>query len=161
MNHVNGDATNPTGTGLRIISHICNNVGLWGRGFVCSLSRRWAQPEQAYRSWYHEGWDKMDGDFELGNVQFVEVEPDIVVANMLAQSGIVGPKNPVPIQYEALADCLWLVGNQALEWKAEVVMPRIGVGLAGGSWPIIEQIIKENLCDRGVVVTVYHYQPRR
>jgi hypothetical protein len=34
-------------------------------------------------------------------------------------------------------------------------MPRIGVGLGGGSWPVIEGIIRETLCSKGVSVFVY------
>jgi hypothetical protein len=34
-------------------------------------------------------------------------------------------------------------------------MPRIGCGLAGGDWSRIEPLIEEQLCARGVQVTVY------
>ena len=32
--YVQGDATQPQGTGARIIVHICNDIGGWGAGFV-------------------------------------------------------------------------------------------------------------------------------
>jgi hypothetical protein len=35
-----GDATMPVGDGPKILVHICNNIGAWGRGFVVALSRR-------------------------------------------------------------------------------------------------------------------------
>jgi hypothetical protein len=34
-------------------------------------------------------------------------------------------------------------------------MPRIGTGLAGGSWPVVEEIIGETLTQAGIRVTVY------
>jgi O-acetyl-ADP-ribose deacetylase (regulator of RNase III) len=36
-------------------------------------------------------------------------------------------------------------------------MPRIGCGLAGGSWEEIEPIIKRTLTDQGVEVVVYDF----
>ena len=34
-------------------------------------------------------------------------------------------------------------------------MPRIGCGLAGGRWELIEPLIAEHVAGRGVAVTVY------
>ena len=39
-----GAATAPPGTDRRIIAHVCNDVGGWGRGFVVALSRRGPRP---------------------------------------------------------------------------------------------------------------------
>jgi hypothetical protein len=36
-------------------------------------------------------------------------------------------------------------------------MPRIGCGLAGGTWDKIEPLIRETLCAAGVPVTVYDF----
>lgn len=36
-------------------------------------------------------------------------------------------------------------------------MPRIGCGLAGGTWDRIEPLIQANLIDPGVAVTVYDF----
>jgi hypothetical protein len=47
-----GDATAPAGSGPRVIVHVCNDVGKWGRGFVLALSRKWAEPERRERAWY-------------------------------------------------------------------------------------------------------------
>ncbi len=46
MSYVQGDATQPEDTGPRILVHVCNDVGAWGRGFVLAVSRRWATPER-------------------------------------------------------------------------------------------------------------------
>ena len=43
----------------------------------------------------------------------------------------------------------------AIDHKASVHMPRIGCGLAGGKWELIEQIIKEELITKEIAVTVY------
>src|SRR5438105_2337926 len=98
-----GDATSPEGEGVKIIAHICNDIGAWGKGFVLALSRRWGKPEAAYRAWH-----AADGEagFGLGAVQFVQVEPSIWVANMVAQRGIKRGVSGPPIRYEAVGQCL-------------------------------------------------------
>mgnify|MGYP002351074259 FL=1 len=42
--YLKGDATKPEGLGPRIIAHICNDVGLWGKGVVLAISKRWKLP---------------------------------------------------------------------------------------------------------------------
>jgi O-acetyl-ADP-ribose deacetylase (regulator of RNase III) len=148
-----GDATAPSAPGNKIIAHICNDVGGWGKGFVAALSRRWPQPAEAYREWFRQGQG-----FELGAVQFVPVAPDIWVANMIAQHGLKPEKDIPPIRYEALRTCLRKVADKAKEWQASVHMPRIGCGLAGGEWSRIEPILIETLCQQGIEVTVYDLQ---
>ncbi|MBV9509840.1 MAG: Appr-1-p processing protein, partial [Caulobacteraceae bacterium] len=54
ITYLKGDATQPTGKGNKIIAHICNDLGGWGKGFVLALSKRWPQPEAAFRQWYRD-----------------------------------------------------------------------------------------------------------
>ena len=51
LNFIIGDATQPVGEGTKIIVHVCNDIGGWGRGFVVALSKRWPEPERRYRAW--------------------------------------------------------------------------------------------------------------
>ena len=37
---IKGDATRPQASGPKIIAHICNDLGGWGKGFVVAISRR-------------------------------------------------------------------------------------------------------------------------
>jgi O-acetyl-ADP-ribose deacetylase (regulator of RNase III) len=50
VTYVIGDATAPGGPGPGVIAHVCNDSGGWGKGFVLAVSRRWPEPEAAYRS---------------------------------------------------------------------------------------------------------------
>ncbi len=92
----------------------------------------------------------------LGESQIIQVEPDIWVVNIIGQHGIgTGSSGRPPIRYDALkkgfqATCRW-----AGIHKASVHMPRVGAGLAGGSWQSIEMFIKTELVNREVEVTVY------
>jgi O-acetyl-ADP-ribose deacetylase (regulator of RNase III) len=155
IGYVKGDATCPQARGVKLICHVCNDRGAWGKGFVLAISRRWEQPERAYREWYNEG---RDNGFRLGAVQFVQVEPYVWVANMVAQHGTkTGSKGP-PIRYEAVAECLGKVAEKATELSASIHLPRIGCGLAGGSWSRIEPLLFESLCRCGLSVTVYDFE---
>jgi O-acetyl-ADP-ribose deacetylase (regulator of RNase III) len=149
INYLKGDATSPQAKGPKIICHICNDRGRWGKGFVLALSARWPGPEQAYREWFRSG----EG-FGLGAVQFVQVGPNTWVANMVGQHGLRGGRTP-PIRYGAVEQCLGMVAEKAKELGASVHMPRIGCGLAGGQWDLIEPLILKTLCEAGVPVTIY------
>jgi O-acetyl-ADP-ribose deacetylase (regulator of RNase III) len=149
-----GDATSPQASGAKVIAHICNDLGGWGKGFVVAISRRWPQPERDYRDWHRH---RAGNDFGLGAVRLVQVAPDIWVANMIGQHGMkTGSKGP-PIRYEAVETCLTTLAEEALRRRASVHMPRIGCGLAGGTWDRIEPIITRRLSARDVAVTIYDY----
>lgn len=154
--YVKGDATAPIGDGRKIIAHICNDCvpGKWGAGFVLALSRRWKQPEMEYRRWSVSNDPKEP--FVLGTVQFIQVTPDIVVANMVAQHGV-GSGGTPPIRYEALERCLNKVAGYAVEHEASVHGPKFGSGLAGGNWGAIEKIISDTIIANNINVTIYEF----
>jgi len=157
IDYVTGDATKPTATdGLRVIAHIVNDQHGWGSGFVVALSKRWPQPEAHYRAW---------GGLTLGEVQVVPVKDEhgrLYVANMAAQHKYVSEDNPVALDYGALVHCLtdlkkWIDSLNTVKMgmdktylpNASIHMPRIGCGLAGGNWDVVEPII-------GAILGDYH-----
>lgn len=153
INYVKGDATSSQTDGNAVIAHVCNDLGKWGRGFVLAISKKWKEPERQYKAWF--GGQAKPG---LGEVQFIEVSKTTTVANIIGQHGIRSPKNktaPAPIRYDAVSDGLARVADFALSKSASVHMPRIGCGLAGGTWEEIEPIIKECLTSKGIEVFVY------
>ncbi|MFD5785590.1 macro domain-containing protein [Streptomyces sp. NPDC127037] len=154
ITYVRGDATAPQGKGVKVILHVCNDLGGWGKGFVLALSRRWPEPEAAYRRWHRE---RAHNDFGLGAVQFVPVSPFVRVANLVGQHGMRRGSKGVPVRYEAIDTGLATVADHALGLGASVHMPRIGCGLAGGTWSRIEPLIESRLTSRGLSVTVYDF----
>lgn len=64
--------------------------------------------------------------------------------------------NP-PIRYEAVRSALEKVAVHALQHDASIHMPRIGCGLAGGTWDKIEPLLTECLSSKGVKVTMYDF----
>lgn len=147
ITYVKGDATKPKGPGQKVIVHSCNTLGVWGKGFVLAVSKRWSEPEAAYRS------ALLRGPLELGSVHFATVSDDIVVANLIGQKGIVSPVNNVPVKYSAIRRGMEVVAARAKKAGASIHMPRIGCGLGGGTWDMIEPILLET-CE-GLEVTVY------
>lgn len=152
MTILKGDATSPQASGPKIIAHICNDLGGWGKGFVLAVSRRWPEPERDYRRWHR---NRADNDFGLGAVRLVQVRPDVWVANMIGQRGTRRGSAGPPIRYDAVRQCLETLGGHASDLRASVHMPRIGTGLAGGRWDRIEPLVVAALCQRDIDVTVY------
>ena len=137
LHYLIGNALKPIKTPA-IIPHIVNTNNRWGRGFVVAISAIYPAAEKAYRSWFE--FDPM-----LGMVQFVQVTPDICIANMLAQKGVNTVAGVPPIRYQALSLCLSQVYTVAQEKKATVHGPRFGAVLSGGEWPRIEELIKDRM----------------
>ncbi|GAA2384955.1 macro domain-containing protein [Streptomyces coeruleofuscus] len=154
IRYVRGDATVPSVKGVKVIAHVSNDLGGWGKGFVLAISRRWPEPEAEYRAWHR---DRAANDFGLGAVQFVQVEPYVWVANMIGQRGTRTGSKGVPVRYEAIDTALETLAERAGELGATVHMPRIGCGLAGGKWSRVEPLIEERLIRRGIRVTVYDH----
>lgn len=153
INYIVGDATNPKVTGNKIIVHICNDIGGWGKGFVMAISKRWKEPEKKYREWF-----KSQDNFLLGQIQFVKVEDDIWIANLIGQHKINKDENGnAPIRYDAIKKGLEKVAQFAAENNTSVHMPRIGCGLAGGTWDRIEPLIQESLLNNEIETYVYDF----
>jgi O-acetyl-ADP-ribose deacetylase (regulator of RNase III) len=154
INYVVGDATEPQGDGPKIIAHICNDAGAWGAGFVLALSRKWPEPEEHYRSLAKDG-----RGYPLGSIQTVKVDYEkfTVVCNMIAQHGIISQyaTSHRAVNYGALAVCLNQLAQFRSSYEQSIHMPRIGAGLGGGDWDIVEELIEFILVKKGINVTVY------
>jgi len=148
LTYLTGDATAPADRPA-VIAHICNDVGGWGAGFVLALSAKWSEPERNYRAWHASG----DG-FDLGATQVVIVEPGLYVANMIAQHDVVATGGVPPIRYDALRTAL-LDLDEKVAPETTVHMPRIGCGLAGGTWDRVVTLVAETLVAAGREVFVY------
>jgi O-acetyl-ADP-ribose deacetylase (regulator of RNase III) len=153
IQYIKGDATSVS---KGIIAHCCNDIGAWGAGFVLAISKKWPKVEKEYKKWHKEGIDADFQKFSLGNVQFVNVDTNLYVANIIGQYGTYNIDiNPSPIRYSAIRGGLKKVANFAAKTNLPVVMPKIGAGLARGNWETIEKIIVEELVDKNIQTSVY------
>eukprot|EP00746_Dinoflagellata_sp_MGD_P112156 gnl/MRDRNA2_/MRDRNA2_49116_c0_seq1.p1 gnl/MRDRNA2_/MRDRNA2_49116_c0~~gnl/MRDRNA2_/MRDRNA2_49116_c0_seq1.p1 ORF type:complete len:587 (+),score=114.43 gnl/MRDRNA2_/MRDRNA2_49116_c0_seq1:77-1837(+) len=155
LHFVTGDATVVQyGKGQKIITHVCNDRGRWGKGFVMAISRKWPEAARMYRQWYKAGGKE---GFALGAVQLIELNPSLTLANMIGQNGIkTGSKGP-PVRYDAIGEALMAVSAHAVSEGASIHMPLIGTGLAGGEWQQIEDQLLTALERYSVHAYVYEF----
>lgn len=153
IHYLIGDATEPIKKPAMII-HCCNSFGQWGRGFVLALRAKYPGSEKAYREWFALG------DPHLGDVQFVQVTPEICVANMIGQHGTRWEGKTPPIRYDALEMCLKTVYEKAVKDKVIVCGPRFGCVLAGGDWGVISRIIEKTISVETYIYTMKSQKDR-
>lgn len=149
MIYVDGDVTEPQtdhmGPRGMMICHLVNDINLMGSGVAKALYTKWPEVKKQFHKEYIEGYSG------LGIPQYVQVAQSIVVANLVAQTGV-GPPWVDYVDYYHLEMCLRNANGWAEQWLMNVVMPKIGSLRAGGSWPVIEEII-----NRVMTVPVYIY----
>lgn len=153
IHYLTGDATIPIGEGKKIIAHVCNDIGAWGKGFVLPLAKKWPLAQKQYLAAF-----KADPVPVLGNIQIVAVAPELWIINMIGQHKITtrySKEEIPPVRYEAIGTALRQVAAFAEKEQASVHMPRIGCGLAGGTWDKIAPLILEAFADGDTPVYVY------
>lgn len=160
INYVIGDATDPTWgpAGNKVIVHCCNDIGGWGSGFVIPLAKRWPVAEQVYRRAFNGPNPPQLGQIVTASYPKLPDGTDLWIANLVGQHSVAGATDDgeVPIRYDAIN-----VGFRRLarvitdHMPATIHMPRMGCGLAGGDWRVIEALIKLNFIDNGIDVYVY------
>jgi len=171
--YLDGDATKPVGDeDVKIISHVVNNRGGFGRGFVTAISKVSRLPELEYRKWFKEKIYR-NIPFTLGKVQYVGISKNIRVANMLAQDGYKSIYNPVPLVYYALEQCLWNIHDNIKSIDSilynmpcppfnvpqfSVHIPYLmGCGYAGGNWQQVLDTLNEVICKNDINLYIYKY----
>jgi O-acetyl-ADP-ribose deacetylase (regulator of RNase III) len=157
IEQVYGNITEPRGEGRRIIAHIVNHrSSTFGAGVALSIATRWPSVQEDFRKW---ATTNKDG-FKLGNIRESFINHELSVVSMVAQYGF-GDSSKPRIRYSALSQCLSKLASIAKDNHASVHMPKIGTGFAGGSWDMIEELVRENLVGQGISVLVYllpHFQ---
>jgi O-acetyl-ADP-ribose deacetylase (regulator of RNase III) len=125
-----------------VVAHVVNDAGKWGQGVSGAIGRRWPVAEAEYRAWPGRA---------LGRVLLSTPESGVTVAHICAQHGVRSRTNPVPLHTQSLRAGLFALAQVVLEGTV-VVMPKLGCGLAGGTWPEVEPIIRDALGRLDVVV---------
>lgn len=139
IEYIKGDATSPVCDGVLV--HVCNDVGAWGAGFVLSLSARYPETKDLYKS--------HDGSLYLGMCIPQRLSENLRVVHMIAQSGLKSKNNPHPLSMEHLKECLTKVSKRYPD--SVIHMPKIGSGLGGGDWSVIEGVIESSMNNRVIV----------
>ena len=140
--HVRGDLFK---TDCDIIAHGVNCRGAFGSGVAARMAKVYPKARSQYFMKHESaGWT-------LGDVQFVPVYNHSFVANCATQDGYM-PRDVLHADYDALRTCMVKVKEFAKLGNWTVAAPRIGAGLAGGDWSIIEAIIADVFNDYDIKV---------
>lgn len=131
-----------------VIAHGVNCQGVMGGGVALAIRKKYLHVYEEYnshvKSWV-DGFGKTAG--LLGSVQFVSTnqgyligkKPPLVIANCFTQD-LYGT-NKRHVDYEAVAKCFARL-NKSTGTYGQLNIPKIGAGLGGGDWNVIESIIK-------------------
>ena len=133
-----------------VIIHGCNCFCTMGAGIAPQIKNKF--PEA-----YAADCATVSGDRDkLGTITHTDTSSKPIVVNLYSQQGYNGRTHgDVDLDYDALRSGLKLV-KEKFSGKF-IGMPRIGAGLAGGDWNIIEKIIDEEL--RGEYVVIVNWVP--
>ena len=146
-----------------VIPHCCNNLGVMGAGVALGIKQKWPDMVQLYFETQRlapNGLKNMLGEVFLGRSLDA---PNILVANMIGQQGVRENEGDKPVKYwallKAMQTTLSMVGIIAPAGKKIVFhCPKFGSDLAGGKWELIEELIRETWCERGLDVVVYEFE---
>lgn len=123
------------------IAHSVNMQGVMGSGVARAVKQRYPLAYESYR----EAYDL--GKLKLGYVDWVMVADGLFVANCVGQC-FYGADGKRYTNYTALATgfCeivsqMQICGELYPDSDTTINFPKIGAGLGGGDWNIIEQLI--------------------
>lgn len=134
----NGDILNVT---KGLIVHGCNARGSMGAGIAKSICDRYPIVKDCYVEWYE------NYGLRLGEVQYVQVADGLIIANAITQLTYGRSRDILYADYTAIRTAFVDVNRFAARNNLKVHYPLIGCGLANGKWPIVSQIIKDELRD--------------
>lgn len=129
-------------TDCTIIAHGCNAQGVMGSGVARALRDKWPQVYTDYREEYK------NYGLALGDVITTEVDFKYI-CSVITQE-FYGRDNKQYVDYNAILKCFDNLTNHPWEdWHVNLVVaiPKIGCGLGGGDWNVVETILKENFND--------------
>ena len=147
-------------SGAEVIVHGCNCYNVMGAGVAQMIKHKWPRALSADRAFsgQHQGphldrTQEMLGKFSQAGLATVE-KPLII--NLYTQHGYSSGRRQ--LDYEALysgMERLHKLLRSLVPPKCRIAMPKIGAGLAGGDWDIIELMINKVFGDREVEVWLY------
>ena len=123
-----------------IIVHGCNMQGVMGAGFAKQLRSIYPEAYRLYRTHYE------DNALYLGKALPVQVnENGLVIVNGITQVFYGRKPNHQYCDYNAISSVFRTVNEIAMRENKEVHFPKIGCGLAGGDWDIVQTLISATM----------------
>ncbi len=137
------------------IAHGCNAQGVMGSGVALAVKEKYHKAFQDYRNIYL--YEDMRTGLALGRVIASVQEDDKIILNCITQRYYGREQGKRYCSYDAIDIAMTSIAEQ-MDWKvkfpgeAGLSMPKIGCGLGGGHWPVVEAIINHRLGDHNVTV---------
>jgi len=128
------------GTGKNIIVHVCT-PNRWGKRYGAILLRHYPMLKDQYALMQDEG-------LQAGHLlNMVQVDDTTHVAVMIAiDDGTI--LRPATLNRSAYMECLSQLGPVAVELKADVHMPILGIRDMSVDWGVVKPLIQQVLCNQ-------------
>lgn len=120
-----------------------------GSGVAKAIRAKWPTVYRDYRHAYNY-YEKTNLQKFMGTVIISIPEQDRVVYNCITQFNY-GRDGAKYVSYDAIDHCMVGIAN-SLYTTGPISMPKIGAGLGGGEWSIIESIIKYRLPNHQITI---------
>lgn len=144
IQYINGNLFD---TSRQIIGHAVNCRGGFGSGVAGQIARLYPLVRTAYLSKFKsEGW-------HLGEIQVVPVKDKIIVN--CAMQDTYG-RSGIHVNYEACFQAFCKLFRYASMHQDGIALPKVGSGLAGGQWNLVEEQLLKALTIHEVNVDVYY-----
>jgi O-acetyl-ADP-ribose deacetylase (regulator of RNase III) len=131
-----------------IIAHQVNCQATMGAGLALQIAQKWPKAEKDYLDYcsrFEYSWQT------LGRVCLSEVGPKLNVAHLFGQYSY--GREGKHTEYLALYEALRTLSDKLSYCADTIYIPyKMGAGLGGGNWRIIEQIIAKALKHNNVKV---------
>lgn len=133
-----------------IIAHGCNAVGGFGSGVAGQIAKKYPEAKYSYKN-EHEY-----GSLQLGYIDVVTIRENLKVQkriiNCVTQQEYL-PRGICHANYDAINECMLKVKRYAKAMgNLSIAIPKIGCGLAGGDWQIVEKILEVVFYDYNITV---------
>lgn len=141
----------------QLIVHGCNAQGVMGEEVAKAIVKKWPMVELSLKSYYENNTPILGSVYfyflpDTSTQDVLGINNQRVIANLISQEyfGIDGKKY---VSYDALYRGFRRVDTFADKYAiTTIAMPRIGVGLGGGDWDIIERIIAKSFLTKNIKV---------
>ena len=137
---------------INFIIHVANCQCVMKAGIALAIAEKYPEAVEADNQ-------TVRGDpSKLGGVSYARGKDDKIIANLYGQFRFGGKERD--LNYEAFYGGLELIHNQIIDSKNKskvyiVGMPKfIGCGLAGGSWAIVHEMIKDIFGDSKIKLVI-------
>jgi len=131
-------------TNIKTLVHGCNAQGVMGSGIAAAIRKLYPEAYQHYKAMYNSATDKHASSLPLGAIYPAHSRGKLII-NAITQR-YYGRDNCRYCSYDAIDDAMLSINTLCARDSIEnIAMPKIGAGLGGGHWPIIESIINHRI----------------